>query len=293
MRDKSGSIVRWTFVAALTLATSACSTLPQAIDSVRWTTPLDAKQETLTVTDAVTDARKTGSEEHKAILEKDAAALKAAGEAATEREDKQRGELKKRIEELEAAQAGAIAAIGGLFPGAGQTLAAALGQGFGKTTRDADEAKETAKGAFDEVGRVAKSTDAVATKLSEVEKLVAQLGPETIAALRKLDLAELDKIAKTGNRDAVIEAIRSELAKLGLPPERIEELIAKTEGMSIEEIMALIGTLIGGGALGTAGGRMLSGSGKRIDGAKKEIGELYDEVAKLRERNAQIEAKQK
>ncbi len=291
MRDSMEAIFRWATVLMCVLVASACTAIQPAIDSLRWTTPLDAKKETLTITNAVADTRKTGSDEHKAILEKDPKALKEAGDKATEREENRRKDLGERIKKLEDAQLGAIAAIGGVFPGAGETLAAALGKGFQTNQASSASAQTAAAGAAKDAAQASASTKQVDGKVSELEKVVDKIDPDTIAALRKLDLAALEKIAKTGNRDELVAAIRSELAQQGLPPERIEKLLAETKGMSSAEIMALIGTALGGGLLGTGGGRVLSGSGKRIDANKKEIDELYDEVAKLREKNVQLDGK--
>ncbi|NOT30994.1 MAG: hypothetical protein HOP15_11150 [Planctomycetes bacterium] len=284
MRDLASSTIRWTIVFAFTLATSACNTLPQAIEGVRWTTPLDAKKEALTITDAVADARKTGSEEHKAILEEDPAALAAAGQAATEREDKLREEQINRIKAIERALAEAIAAIGGGGGGLGAALIARFVETDKTAGKAAEEAKGTARGASDEVERVAKSTEVVTGRLGKVEEIVAKLDTETLGAIRSLTPDQVEKLLAAGSRDQLVETLRSELTHTGLSPERIEQLIAQNEGSTKEELIDLILAVIGGGAIGTGGGRVLSGSGKRIDEAKKEIGELYDEVVRLRER---------
>lgn len=267
----------------------ACTAIQPAIDSLRWTTPLDAKKETMTVTDAVAGARKTGSEEHKALLDKDPEKLEQASEDADAREKKLREDQQKEIDTLKKAQGELLSLVDGLYPGAGQALGAALKAGF----RDATwtQAKDDSSEAAGEVKRLTEAGREVKARVDKVEQVVNLLDTDTLAALRKLDVARLQEIARGGNKDELVAAIRAQLADLELSPERIEELVSEAQGMSTTEIMALIATAIGGGALGTGGGRVFSRSGKRIDRAKLEIDELYDEVTKLREKNAQIETK--
>jgi hypothetical protein len=303
-----GRTLGWAVAAAL--AGGGCGSLSDAMDSMRWQTPHDATLQTKELTQTLVEGQDSmlgglgavadGDKEKLGTITKSAAvAAKAKLDALDQRIATQETawtELKTSV--VNVAEGAATGGIGGML----NTVISGIRKRSDENARKAADADAAAKSADETARTKAKEAEEARAKLESrvteldektrtaLENLKTSLSADAEAQIARITKPELESLAALKADNAKFgERVTEILEAKGMSKADLDQFEKDTKGLSTEEILALVGVLIGGAAGGTIGGRQLSNSGKRLDSHKKELDELFDKNSELKDRLARVE----